>query len=152
MADDYSPKKKYSPVIFVILSLFLIIVIFVVANLSAGKTTFFGKAAPQGVFNATNSYVFASPLTARVGGDKIRVTVFALDGQGRGVPNRNVAVGCKDLAVCQNASMVIEQVQSATDNLGQAIFDLSVPVAGKYEMEAVVEGSSIPQTVTVAFQ
>jgi hypothetical protein len=146
------PKQKKSLLIFIILGLFLIIIIYIVITLSGGRTTFFGRASTTGVFNPTNSYVFASPLSVRSGGDKVRVTVFALDGQGRGLPNQSVSVDCKDAAVCVNARVSFEGVQPSTDNLGQAIYDLSSPVPGKFELQAVVGGSPIPQTVTINFQ
>lgn len=159
MADEINtvpvipPKKeKRSPVLFAVVGLFLILVVWAVINLSAGRTAFFGRASTKGVFNPANSYVFASPLTARVGGDKIRITVFVLDGQGRGIPGSSVLVGCVDEVACQNASLAFEPVQSGSDNLGQAIYDVSSPVRGKYELQARIGGTSIPQTVTVSFQ
>lgn len=145
-------KEKRSPVLFIIIGLFLILAVWIVINLSAGRTTFFGRASTTGVFNPSNSYVFASPLTARVGGDKIRITVFVLDGQGRGIPGSSVTVGCVDEVVCQNAGLSFEPVQAGSDNLGQAIYDVSSPVRGKYELQARIGGTSIPQTVTVSFQ
>lgn len=145
-------KKKRSLLLFGLLAFFLIGVVYVVATLSAGRTTFFGKAASSGVFNAGNSYVFVSPVVARVGGDKIRVTIFALDGQGRGVANRNVTVNCKDVNLCQTAQIAIVAVQANTDSLGQALYDVSSPTAGKYELQAAVDGVAVPQTVTIVFQ
>lgn len=143
---------KKNIVVIVLLLLFLIIIVWIIANLSAGRTSFFGKATTPGIFNSTNSYVFGSPLAARAGGDKIRITVFALDDLGRGVANKNVVVNCKEVNVCQSANVVFTPVQGQTDKMGQAIYDLLSPVAGKFELEAQVEGVAIPQTVTVAFQ
>ena len=142
--------RKWISVIF--LGLFLIIVIYVVVNLSTGRTTFFGKAANSGVFNPTNSYIFASPLSVRAGGDKVRVTVFALDGQGKGIPKKSVVVSCKDPAACQAAGITFVEVQPQTDTLGRAIYDLTAQNQGKFELQASVEGVIIPQTVTVIFR
>lgn len=144
--------KKGRLIIYALLALFLIIIIYLLLNLSAGRTTFFGRATSTGVFSGANSYVFASPLLVRTGGDKIRVTVFALDGQGKGIPNKTVLVNCKEPTICQSGQVAFEAVQPQSDNLGQAIYDLSSPVAGKYELQASVGGLPIPQTVTVAFQ
>ena len=143
---------KKNTIIYVLLLLFLLGVAFVVLSLSTGRTTFFGKASGAGVFNSTNSYVFASPLSVRAGGDKIRVTVFALDDQGRGVSKKNVMVNCKEPANCQSLGVSITEAQSQTDTLGRALFDVSSSVAGKFELQVAVEGSVIPQTVTVNFQ
>jgi len=142
--------KKYF-FTYLLLTFFLLGVAYVVLTLSTGRTNFFGKAAGSGVFAPANSYLFASPLSARVG-DKIRVTAFALDGQGKGVPNQNVSVGCLDAAACRNAGVGISEVQPLTDTLGQAVFDVSVNTPGKYELQAVVNGAPVPQTVTVTFQ
>lgn len=143
---------KKSLLIYVLMVVFLLGVAYVVLNLSAGRTSFFGKASGAGVFNALNSYVFASPLTAKIGGEKIRVTVFALDGQGKGVPNKVAAVTCLNQINCQSGGVTVGGVQPQTDVLGQAIFDVSASVIGKYELQAQVEGQIIPQIVTISFQ
>lgn len=135
-----------------LLGLFLIVVIYLVLNFSAGRTTFFGKAATAGIFNATNSYIFASPITARLGGEKIRITVFALDDRGRGIPKKNVFVDCRQPTACQSQGISVTEVQPQTDNLGRSLFDIYSSAAGRFELEALVEGVAIPQTVTVVFQ
>lgn len=143
---------KKSAVIYVILVFFLLAVAFVVLNLSSGRTTFFGKATGSSTFSASNSYVFGSPLSVRVGGDKIRVTVFILDGQGKGISGKPVTVSCKDAVTCQTSGIVFSDVQPQTDSLGQSIFDISGSVAGQYELQASAGGVTIPQTVTISFQ
>lgn len=156
MNDVYTPnvveKKKYSPVLFIVLALFLLSVVFLVINLTNGRTVFFGRASSVGVLNPANSYIFASPLMVRTGGDKIRITIFAIDGQGKGIPNKNVTIDCREKAVCQNAQVLVSPVQQSTDNLGQSMFDISSPIAGKFEFEAFIEGTPITQTVTLSFQ
>jgi len=135
-----------------LLVLFLIIVIYLVANLSAGRTTFFGKAVNSGVFNATNSYVFASPLTAGIGGENLRVTVFVLDDRGRGIAGKNVLISCKQPPDCQNLGVSFKEVQPQTDTLGRALYDITSSAAGKYEIQASIEGVALPQSVTVVFR
>ena len=134
----------------ILLIVFLIIIIYLVANLSAGRTTFFGKAVNSGVFNATNSYVFASPLTAGIGGENLRVTVFVLDDRGRGIAGKTVTVNCKDPSSCQGVEF--KPVQAQTDTLGRALYDISSSAAGKFEIQASAGGISIPQSVTVVFR
>ncbi len=143
---------KKSLLVYIFLVIFLLGVAYVVLTLSTGRTTFFGKASGSGVFNALNSYLFASPLSATIGGEKIRVTVFALDGQGKGIPNKVAGLSCTDASKCQTGGLVVVGVQDQTDTLGQAIFDVSASVAGKYELQAQVDGQVIPQMVTVSFQ
>lgn len=142
--------KKYF-FTYVLLAFFLLGVAYVVLTLSTGNTNLLGKAAGSGVFTPANSYLFASPLSVRTG-DRIRVTAFALDGQGKGVPNRSVSVGCLDAVACQKAGVGITEIQPMTDTLGQAVFDVTAGTPGKYELQAVVNGTPVPQTVTVIFQ
>lgn len=137
-------------ILFVLVIVFLLIIIYILINLSSGRTSFFGKASGSGMLSPGNSYVFASPITAKAGMDKIRVTVFALDGQGKGIPNSLVNVNCKEAAACSGVSFA--DVQQQTDTLGQAIFDVTSSSAGKYEIQAFVAGALIPQTVMVNFQ
>jgi len=143
---------KKESVIYITLGFFLIAVIYVTGTLSAGRTNFFGRASGEGIFNPANSYVFASPLTAKTNGEKVRISVFALDGQGKGLSKKRVIITCKDQIVCQNAKAVVSDVQPTTDSLGQALFDFSAPVPGKFEIQASVDGGMIPQTVMVSFQ
>lgn len=143
---------KKGLLVYIFMVIFLLGVAYVVLTLSTGRTSFFGRASGSGVFNALNSYVFASPLTARAGSERIRVTVFALDGQGKGVPSKSVLLNCQNQLMCQNGGVIINGVQAQTDTLGQAIFDLSAANAGKFELQAQVDGMLIPQTVTVSFQ
>jgi len=140
--------KKFLTVF--LLGLFLILVIYLVVNFSAGRTNFLGKAASSGVFSASNSYVFVSPLTGSVGGENLRATVFVLDDRGRGIAGKTVTVNCKDPSSCQGVEF--KPVQPQTDTLGRALYDISASVAGKYEIQAVSEGITIPQSVTVVFR
>ncbi|RJR24643.1 hypothetical protein C4578_02520 [Candidatus Microgenomates bacterium] len=134
----------------ILVAVFLLVIIYILINLSSGRTNFFGKASGSGVLSPGNSYVFASPITAKANLDKIRVTVFALDGQGKGIANALVSVGCKESAACNGVSFT--DIQQQTDTLGQAIFDVSSSMTGKYEIQAYASGTPIPQTVTVNFQ
>jgi hypothetical protein len=93
-----------------------------------------------------NSYIFASPLRARANGDeKIRITIFALDSQGKGVFGRPVTLGQAD-------SIKEDAVQPTTDDLGRAVFDIASSHAGYFLIEALIEGKVIPQKVGVTFE
>lgn len=135
--------KRFLPFIFfLLLILGLVLAVFYINQQT--KTT--GQATVTRVFSPENSYLFASPLLASAGGqEKIRITVFALDSQGVGVQGEAVLVG-------QNKNLFIEQIQSVTDSLGKAVFDISSTEAAEYLIEVAVEGKNLPQGVSVTFR
>lgn len=92
-----------------------------------------------------NSYIFASPLTAATGNiERIRITVFILDGTGSGIPDKTVTLtGVEKLAVYS--------VQAVTDTIGRALFDIAAGTSGTYEIGATIGGVSIPQKISVNF-
>lgn len=137
---------------YILLAFFLAGVIYVTANLSVGRTQFFGKAAGAGIVSPQNSYVFLSPVAVKAPNEKIRLTVFALDGQGRGIVQKRALVACKEPDTCQSLGVVFNDVQPNTDNIGQAIFDISAKEAGKIEIQTTVNNVKLPQTVTAVFQ
>lgn len=145
-------KKITRTILYVLMAVFLLVAVWIFINLSAGRTTFFGRAASSGTPDTGNSYIFASPVSARIGGDKIRITTFVLDGQGKGVASQSVAVTCQDSVACQAGGVMFAPVQQLTDNLGQSIWEVSAAATGKYTIIAVVGSSAIPQTVTVDFR
>src|SRR5690349_8467968 len=116
-------------------SLIFLIIFILLAFISMGifiafQTGFiFTRASvPLTSFSADNSYVFASPLRAQANGEeKIRVTVFVLNGQGLGVPGRNVELP-------KNPNLLIDGVQPTTDNVGKAVFDIATRTAGVYTL------------------
>ena len=112
------------------------------------RTQLTGKAygpVSEGSVKLENSYIFASPLRARAGGERIRVTVFILDGQGRGI-------GGKQVVLASSETLQVEAIQATTDDLGKAIFDVYSPRPGLYLIEASVEGKLLPQRVQISFQ
>lgn len=113
------------------------------------RTSLFGRAytpASGGAVSVENSYLFASPLSARADGqEKIRLTVFLLDSQGRGVAGEAVFLG-------QDERLSIYPTQPLTDELGRAFFDISATAAGEYLMEARVGSKVLPQKVKLTFR
>jgi len=114
------------------------------------RTTFFGRAfnplTSSGEVALENSYLFASPLQAQANGkEKIRITIFILDSQGRGVYGQPVFLG-------QNESLEINPIQAVTDELGRAIFDVSAKNPAEYLIEARVGSEVLPQRVRVNFR
>jgi len=134
----------------------LIIFLFLLFSLGATivlvqeRTVFFGRAFGPSTGPAEiaveNSYLFASPLAAQANGrERIRVTVFILDSQGRGVEGIPVFLG-------QDERLAVTPVQSTTDSLGRAIFDLVSNSVGDYLIEARAGGQVLLQRVKVSFR
>lgn len=141
-------------VLLILVTIIIILLIWLSLFLVFRRTSFFGRAeyrsstanpASAGV-SVENSYLFASPLSASVSsGEKIRLTVFLLDGQGRGVAGEAVFLG-------QPENLQITSVQAVTDDLGRAIFDLSALSAGEFMLEARAANRTLPQRVRVSFK
>jgi len=123
---------------------FLISLLVMVFFLSQARTVFLGRASGS-TYSLPNSYVFASPLSAKSVSEKIRVTVFLLDDKGRGVSGKKIELSSNPLGIN------FAPIQAETDKLGQAVFDLTSGVPGQFVIQASVEGQAFPQTVTVRF-
>lgn len=138
--------KKYLWAIATVL--FLVIVMLVILYFFRQVTSVAPKARGPVVGNSVsldNSYVFASPVRASVNGDLIRITVFILDTEGRGVFDKKVTL--------QNSetTLDISEIQALTDETGKAIFDISASVTGIYLLESVVDNQILPQRVKIVF-
>lgn len=130
----------------ILVILFLLLVLGLGVYFVGQRTETTGKAVSYGNLAVENSYTFASPLLASANGEeKIRVTVFALDSQGIGIPGKTVVLG-------QNKNLTVNPVQPTTDNLGKAVFDISSTQAAEYLIEAQVAGQKLSQTVKVTFK
>ena len=97
------------------------------------------------VVSFSNSYVFASPVRAKINGESIRITVFVLDDRGFGIFDKKVTLGNN------NEPITINNLQSLTDETGKAIFDISSTKTGIYFIEASVDGDILPQRVKIVF-
>lgn len=145
-------KKKDSKKAIILTLIILLLLLFSVGIgvvLVSQRTTFFGRALgplSRGEISLENSYVFASPLVAQANGkEKIRVTVFVLDTEGKGVEGKPVFLGL-------NERLEINPVQAVTDNLGRAIFDIATTSPAEYLIEARVENRVLSQRVKVSFR
>lgn len=140
--------KRLVFALLLLLFLLLALSLSVVVVLS-GRVSFWGRAlgppSYSGDQSVENSYLFASPLRAQAGaGEKIRVTVFVLNGQGNGVPGQKVFLG-------EDSRLTIFPPQATTDNYGMATFDISALMPGEYVLEARVEDKILPKTLTITF-
>jgi len=128
--------------------IFIILIIALIASVSLVlKTTIFGSKAA--IVNSSvvleNSYLFASPIQAKADGqEKVRVTVFLLDGRGLGVPNQTVILNAP-------SQVTLKESQNITDTSGKAIFDLSSSVIKTFNISAQVGNKVLPQQVKVVF-
>lgn len=135
-------NKKYLFII-IFLSIALIASLYLVL-----KTTVFVKKASTGnqsTIVLENSYLFASPLQAKADNkEKMRITVFILDGRGLGVVNQ-------DISLSTSSQISITEVQNITDESGKAVFDLSSNIPGQFNVSAKTKNGTIPQQVKVVF-
>lgn len=146
-------KLNKNTILFGVLFFFLAGVVYVTATLSTGNTVFFGRASNPGQVSPDACRLFASPVIAKAGGqEKIGITVFVLNGGGLGIPKQLVGLACKDQMLCQNANVAITPMQPNTGEKGDAMFEVTSPVPGTFELQAVVASQTIPQTVTVVFK
>ena len=114
------------------------------------RTSFYSRATDPveehaGVISLENCYIFASPLQARAGGEeKIRVTVFILDGSGKGILGKTVFL-------TNNPKLIVSAAQPVSDDLGRTFFDVSSSSAGEFVLQASVGSQTLPQEVKVTF-
>jgi len=93
-----------------------------------------------------NCYLFASPLEALANGrEKIRVTIFVLDGRGRGIPGITVFLGI-------DQRLAVTGIRPLTDELGRAMFDISSTTAADYYLDAQADRVAIPQRLKISFK
>ncbi len=113
-------------------------------SVSVSPTATTKDIAPQNI-SVDNSYLFASPLRAAVGVERVRVTAYILDGQGMGVAGKKVILGNS------NSALTIYPVSDVTDESGRATFDIMASQAGLFSIEASTDGKNLSQKVTVTF-
>ena len=125
------------------MSLALIASLYLVA-----RTTIFVKKAAVGNQSTVvleNSYIFTSPLQAKADGkEKMRLTIFILDGRGIGVANQEITIQT-------SSKITILEIQSLTDETGKAVFDLTSETSGQFNVSAVTPSGTVPQQVKVLF-
>lgn len=141
----------YSLIVIIVLLLILILFLYLIKSpliFRSGASTLTPVATnveTPATLSIDNSYIFASPLQAKVGGEKIRITVFVLDSRGLGIAGKKVTVG-------GGASLQTTPIQSVTDAQGRATFDiLSGNSPGTYIIQAAVDGVNLVQTATISF-
>lgn len=105
-----------------------------------------GRASQKSRVAMENSYIFASPLSSCANGaSQIRITVFALDGDGLGVEGVPVSVVLPTQFKSQSTG-------SDTDMYGKVYFDITSTTEGKDRVGALIEGRKLPADVEVDFR
>ncbi len=96
-------------------------------------------------FSTENSYLFISPVEAKADQvERIRLTVFILNDQGRGISGKKVSLNTAQ-------ELLVEPVQEQTDTYGRAIFDVLTNKAGIYSIEALVEEIKVGESISLSF-
>jgi len=148
--------RKFIIPLLVLLGLVLIVILFLYLirspliyrsgayTLTSSTTT--GVTTSSSTLSLDNSYVFASPLRAKVGGESIRITVYILDNRGLGISGKKVSIGNG------GGTLTVSPVQPATDAQGKAIFDVySASSPGVYIIQASADGVALTQKATITF-
>lgn len=159
--NDTPERDKNSRIVIIALIILIIFVLILVLFLYlVRRPALFGSFAQSGGLTPTtpdstlitsqdisfdNSYLFASPLRAAVGVERIRITAYILDGQGVGVSGQQVILGGG------NSALDIYPINQVTDQSGRAVFDISADSPGLYLIEASVGSKKLNQKVTVTF-
>lgn len=105
-----------------------------------GRATFVEKEA-----SIENSYLFISPLRAQANGeDKIRLTVFVLNGKGLGLVGKRVEIE-------QDPSLKMSWIQALSDEYGRAVFDISSDKPGEYYLSLKVDGKEFDREAHLSF-
>ncbi|MFZ5366527.1 MAG: Ig-like domain-containing protein [Patescibacteria group bacterium] len=135
-------KRILTIIILVLLIFGLIIVVYLVRQ----QTKLPGRATTPGVLSLENSYLFASPLVARVGGgEKITISAFVLSDQGLGIPGEKVVL-------YSAPALQALTIRDETDSRGLAVFEITSQTSGSFTLWATVAGKGqIKQQVTVTF-
>jgi len=149
--EDKGKKKSkkaliISIIILIILLLLLVVSIYVVRLRTQTTGKAYGPTDSTQTIELANSYMFASPLRAKADGqERIRLTVFILDSQGKGVGGKEVNLG-------NQVAISVDSIQPTTDEVGKAIFDITSASPGLFIIEASVEGNTLPQRVNINFE
>jgi hypothetical protein len=133
--------KKFFFIILLILGLILTVYLITQTTIFRSRADSTNSHLPV----KENSYIFASPIQAKADGqEKIRVTVFLLDSNGLGVNQQNVTLQTP-------SALQIETLQSVTDDLGKATFNLSSTIPGKYTISASTSSLTLNQKINLLF-
>jgi hypothetical protein len=149
--NNWPKYAVYSLIVVVVLLIILVLFLYLIRSplifRSSAYTLLPGSTQTDGSsgLSLDNSYIFASPLRAKTGGEKIRITVYILDNRGLGMSGMKVSIGGGGL-------LTVSFVQPTTDSQGRATFDVSSDTSpGIYLIQAAVDGVNLVQKATISF-
>lgn len=136
--------------IYIFSGIFLSLIMIIMAvKIASDRTSYAGRAQEQTAassISGENSYIFASPISARSDGvSVIRLTVFLLNEQGLGVLNQKVKI------IVTPNDLQIKEVQTVSDEIGRALFDVTSTIPGDYTITAAASSVALQQTVSISF-
>lgn len=118
-------------------------------RIASERMSYAGRAQEQAAasfISRENSYIFASPISARSDGvSVIRLTVFLLNEQGLGAENQKVKI------IVTPSNLQVKEVQVVSDEIGRALFDVTSTIPGDYTITAAASGVALLQTVSISF-
>jgi hypothetical protein len=154
--ESKTPRRSrnaiyYTLAVIVILILILILFLYMIRSPLIFRSGAYSVSQPVGLpsvstsLSLDNSYIFASPLRAKTGGESIRITVYILDNRGIGIAGKTVSIGGGSL-------LTVTPIQPTTDSQGRATFDVySGSSPGVYLIQASTGGVTLTQKATISF-
>ncbi len=137
-------RSLFLIVVILLLGLALVLTVYLV-RLQTNLTSSAKYSGSLSLPSSANSYVFASPVRAKAGGDLIRVTVFLLDDEGNPIFDRKIKIESN------SQNLVIKDVQVLTDETGKALFDLSSDISGEYYISVFVDEFPVSKNFRLVF-
>lgn len=102
------------------------------------------QATPSAI-SIDNSFTSTNPFKALANTkERIRLTIYVLNDQGLGASNSKTTLSA-------DKNLIIEDVQSITDQYGKAIFDISTNTRGVFSIDVYVDGKLLKNKATVNF-
>jgi cytoskeletal protein RodZ len=111
------------------------------------QATYYSKQAraTTSFISVDNSFTSTNPLKALANAnEKIRLTVYVLNDQGLGVSTKKTSLSA-------NKDLIIDDVQSITDQYGKAIFDISSKTVGEFSIDVYADGKQLKNKATLNF-
>lgn len=130
--------------------LFVIVLMFFSGLFFLYEARYMGSRASvvSNSFSPDNSYIISVPNKAKGdGSQKIRVTVFILNGQGLGVLGKKIEITNPDAA-----NITIDSAQPITDVLGKSYVDIASKNPSEFYLEIKVDGTILPQKAHLLFE
>lgn len=134
--------KKLSALLILFVLIFSLFIIFLVFRKPIATFT---RAKEELIPSSESSIIFAWPLTAKAGSDKININVFVRNAN-------NLPLFNKVVTLKTNLGF-IETINQTTDKLGKANFTLTSQNPGIAEITAIIDNQiQLKQTVSIKFE